>query len=200
MNRPRYQLLPGPVLSRYQNTCLGRRYLLDALEYLAEWVGVADDFISALNLIPEVRHAGREPPQLQGTAEGHEESIRVERLFQEVVRSLARGLDRGVDRTVSRDHHDERARIVFPKSRQHIQAVESWHLHVEEDHVRHEFHRQSDTLPPVLGLAHLMALVLEELREGATDPALVVDHQKSCHSQGPPLASAACSRMGWVPA
>jgi hypothetical protein len=92
----------------------------------------------ALHLREKPFHACREPLYRQGVAEGDQETVRVQGLLQEVVRSLPGGLHRRVDGPMAADHHNQGVGVRRPQTLQDLQPVHPGHLHVQEDDVRGE--------------------------------------------------------------
>src|SRR5690606_37338878 len=123
MQRPGDELLAGTVLPGDQDPRIGRCDLLDPVEERADRVARADDLVPALDLIPQPRVLPREPPLLQRIADGEEDTVRIERLFEEVVRAPAGRLDRRLDRAVPADHDDARVRVVLPAAGENFPAV-----------------------------------------------------------------------------
>ena len=125
------------------------------------------------------------PLELERPAQGDQQAISVERLFEEVVRTIPGCLNSRLDRSVTRNHHDQRPRTFGAEACQHVQAVHAGHLHVQEDHIRVKGLCSEKGIGPVLGRANVMALVLEDLSERLPDPLLVIDYQQPCHLPRP---------------
>src|SRR5690606_24080853 len=92
MQRARDQLLAGSVLTGDQHTRVRRRDLLDPVEQGADRVARPHDLVATLDRVAQSRILLRETALLQRIADRDEQSIRVERLLEEVVCAAACGL------------------------------------------------------------------------------------------------------------
>ena len=120
----------------------------------------------------------------QRVADGEQHAVGVERLLEEVVGAELGGLDRRLDRAVTRDHDDDRVRVLLAQLLQHLEPVESRHLDVEQHQVRPALAVEAERLVAGAGLQHLVALVVEQLLQRGADARLIVHHEDAVAHRG----------------
>jgi hypothetical protein len=127
---------------------------------------------------------------LQRPPDGGEQLLQRDRLLEEIVGADAGCLDRGIDRAVTGHHHhrhgeQSRARPLL----QQRDAGGIRHPDVEQHQVGTRLAAERARGRRVLGEAHLVALVGEDLREQLADADFVVYDQDLLHGREDVLSS-----------
>src|SRR5690242_7924006 len=192
------QLLAGAVFARDEHARRGRRHLLDALDHAFHGPARAYDLVVGVHLGLEPHVLAGQVHVLEGVAQREENTVRVERLLEEIVGAQLGRFDRGLDGAVARDHDDLRARVELAQLAQRLEAVHALHLHVEQHEVGPELGVHAQRLGARGAGPDLDILVLEQLRQGFPDPLFIVDDEHAPAHAFLRLYRYSTTPVGWM--
>ena len=179
MDHPRHHLLAGAGGAADQHARSGRRDPLDAGTQQAHrravtgQDGLRPGAQAQFGVLP--RQSGR----LQRTAHHQQQTVRLERLLDEVVGALQDRRDRGLDRAVTGDHHHRYVRLLAVERLQQAQPVEPRALqpHIEDDQRRAAHPERGDRGVRIAGGARVVAFIAQDAVDQQADIRFVVDDQ-----------------------
>ena len=163
MDRPRHQLLAGPVLTTDQYAAVGRTSGLRSIAAIVasratvptssnfRWTLVRSDRFSCSNRYWSSACLTRSVTFSKD-----------KRLFDVVIRPQFDGLDGGFDRPVPGHHHDLRRRAQFFHTTQGFQAIHFRHPNIEHHQIGRIRQYRAHCLIAVLGHRHLIPFILAE--------------------------------------
>ena len=178
--------MPGsPVMSTRASVGATRSMVgLDPLDRRA----LADDrrevrLLGIDDRLPHPPVLGLQRAAFERAAHGDEEAVEVGRLLDEVGRAEPGRFDGRLDRAVARDHNDGMPTSASPSASSTSMPVALRHLDVEQDEVVPPALRLLERLVPIDGLLDVVALVFEDVAEGAADAGLVVGDEDRWHGR-----------------
>ena len=199
VDEARDDFLPRPRRAGDENAPVGRRGTLRSQANLLDRRRTPDQLSRFAG--PQLQ-LGNLAPQLGGferAGHGEQQSIGVQRLFDELVGALLDGGDGGVDRSVSADHDDGHFGVTVHHRFQHVHAVEIAALQpdVENDQRRWRAGVDRFDCGRAIGrIARQIAAVFEDSGNRLSDQGLVVDDQDIAGHQLSPFAIVARSVPG----
>ena len=179
MNGSCRQLLAGAGCARDQDARIGRGGTFHRLPELVDDDRTTGDAARLNGARAQVTHLALEAGGFEGTL-GHEhESIRLERLLDEVVGPGLDGGDRRLDVAVARDHHDGQIRVLRFDDFQDLETIETASLQpdVQEDEMRTT---RLDGGQGIIGgarRARAVAFILQDAGDQLTNIDFVVDDE-----------------------
>src|SRR5688572_32768484 len=104
---------------------------------------------------------------MQRVPEDEQDTIRIERFFEEIVSATPGRFDGGFDGAMSADHDDHRMWIDFADLAERLEAVHARHLDVHERQIGEELPEDRDCFRTTRRGSDLMPFVIEELGQYA---------------------------------
>ena len=132
----RHQLLAGPFSPWISTRPLVGAAMRDLLAQLLDDPALADDPLTALELLAQVTVLALEAAVVERSGRGQQDLLERERLLDEVVRAELGGLDGGLDGAVTGDHDHGGLGTDPLELREGLEPVCAGHPDVEEDQVR----------------------------------------------------------------
>ena len=176
MKITRHQFLTCSVGTHYKDSRISRSYLFNhflylldgrrltyhllAIDLLLEGLG----FLDKMHLILRILYGDQDP-------------VKVQRLFDEVERSLLDAVYGSRHISMAGNHHDSRIYTHGSEFREGLHSVHNGHLDVTEDDIIFFLFHHLDTLLAVFGHIHIISFVFKNFLEGVSDRTLIINNQ-----------------------
>src|SRR5207248_11129616 len=131
-----------------------------------------DRLLEALVFLLEVEIGERIP-------EHHQDSVGIERLFEDLVGAELRRFDGGANRGMPADHHYDRGWIELANFLERLHSVHACHLHIEEDEMGTPLLVFLYSISGVVDGSDFVSLELQQLSQRSANSLLIVDDQDS---------------------